>query len=148
MMTDKTAFIGEKKKLEAFKERFLKATRVVLGRWKNEYELALAMGDASAANKEKIKVDAMKRIQQLCEEASREKTLEGAVRKFGSSTKEIKEVLQQRLEEAKASGKKEKEIDFRIELGIYDGPASGFLKASLKGLGEDASKYQEFINRE
>ena len=148
MTTNKTAFIGDKRRVETFKERFLKATNNLLGRWENEYELALAMGDSSAANKEKIKVDAMKRIQQMCEESSREKTLEGAVRKFGSSTKEIKEVLQQRLEDAKVSGNKEKEIDFRIELGIYDGPASGFLKASLKGLGEDASKYQEFINRE
>ena len=148
MAIDKTAFISDKRKVEAFKERFLKMSSIVLGRWENEYELVLAMGDSDAASKEKIKVDAMKHIQQLCEEASHEKTLDATVTKLGSSINAIREILEQGIDEARTAGAKDQEISFRIELGIYDGPVKGFLWASLRDLGEDVSNYQEFINRE
>ena len=139
---------SEQQKIKTFEERFLGAVAILLDRWKNEYDLALAMGDDDTASKEKIKIDAMHHIQQLCEEASRETTLDAAVKAFGSRIKEVKDVLRERLEEAKAVGDKAKEINFRIELGIYDGPVNGFLWRTLKDMGEDVPKYQEFMNRE
>lgn len=148
MTTDKAAFIGDKRKIETFKEHFLKRTGQLLNSWKNEYDLALAMGDKDAASKEKIKVDAMTHVHQLCEEASHEKTLDGVVKAFTLSLGSIKRDLRQKIEKAQSTGEKDHEIKLLIELGIYDKPIRSIMWRTLKDVGGATPQYQEFVNRE
>lgn len=147
-MAADTSFLYEKRKVREFEELFSTTLSKPLRRWENEYELALAVGDDEAALKEKIKVDAARHILQLCQTAAQEKTLGAAVEAFSSSVQEVADIIEQRLEEAKAAGNKDKEIAFRIELGIYDKPVKGFLTQTLKSLGKHVSDYQEFLDRE
>ena len=137
-MTQKTQItLNEARKVELFHNRFRELTDHLVRGWKNEYELALALGDNLEAAKEKLKIDAMHHIQRLAQEASHEASLSALIKTFNSRVEAVRKVLEQRINEAKVSGNKEKEINFRIELGIYEGPPQGFIWSALKELGEE-----------
>lgn len=148
MSNRKTAFINDRRKIETFEEHFLKWTGQLLDSWKNEYELALAIGDSDAAAKEKIKIDAMTHVHKLCEEASHERTLDEVIEAFTLRLSSIKKTLRQEIEKAQSAGEKDNEIKLLIELGIYDKPIRGIVWYTLKDIGEATPHYQEFLNRE